>query len=244
MSPNRKKRSEEMEHSAEDALIESLTHQDVSGIAQQVGDAAFHAVIDEEILKDVPVFSILVRVWAVGRNFRDRIFLKKIASFLKEAGRISNANREAFAKRLEADPKFARRSGEKLLLLLDKLSELEKAIFMGYAFRKFLEGTIDEVIWNRICAALEFLPLWRLFELPEYYFKGGLGSLDQASATSYQQLGLIAVYYGDKDKRLHCDFHTDASYFLAYHQPFYRETDIGAAVADVIHDYLAEPEIA
>jgi hypothetical protein len=127
-------------------------------------------------------------------------------------------------------------------MLLDRLSSAYKARFMGFALRRFAEGKIDEVILNRTYAALEFVALWQLLDLPDYYFKRGLGSLPQDSAALYQQLGFVAIYYGGKDKRLHHDSHTGRSYYMAYHQPFYRETDIGNSVAKLIADYLSEPD--
>lgn len=227
--------------SAEVALMTSVVGENVSSIAQDIADTVWTAVIDEDILKDVPIFSVLARVWAVGSAVRDRLFLRKIAAFLQEAGRISPEERERFRKRLAEEPKFAKQSGEKALLLLDKLSELEKARFMGFALRRFVEGAIDEVILNRIYSALEFFPLWRLMELPKYYFEGSIASIDQFSAAAYQQLDFVAIYYGDKQQRLHCDPITGKSYYVAYHQPFYSPTDIGEGVATVVRDYLNDP---
>ncbi|MEY2493415.1 MAG: hypothetical protein QOH24_2366 [Verrucomicrobiota bacterium] len=112
----------------------------------------------------------------------------------------------------------------------------------GYAFRRFIQQSIDIIELNWIYAALEFLPLWLFLELPEYYFEAGLGSLGQTEAASYQQLGFVEIYYGDKAQRLHVDFNTQESHFVVYHQPFYRKTDIGEAVAGIVRDYLAEPD--
>lgn len=230
------------ETSANAALTKSVIKENVSAVAQDFAEIALDAALDEGLLKEIPVVSLLIRAFGIGRGIRDRLFLKKVMLFLSEAGRISAEDRETFSKRLSDEPRLAENCGESAFLLLDKIAQMSKARFMGYAFRRFVQGTIDEVILNRIYAALEFLPIWQLFELPEYYFQRGLGSLDQAAATSYRQLSLVSVFYGDKDKRLHFDFRTNESFFLEYHQPFYQRTDIGLSVAEVIRDYLDEPE--
>jgi hypothetical protein len=230
------------EISANAALTKSVITENVADIAEQVADVALHLLSDEELLKEIPIISLFAKAFGLGRGIRDRLFLKKLMAFLSEAGRISSAEREAFGNRLAAEPPLAEKCGESVLLLLDKLAEISKARLMGFAFRRFVQGIIDEVILHRTYAALEFLPLWELFQLPECYFERGLGSLDQSAAAAYQQLRLIDVFYGDKDRRLHFDRRTGESFFLTYHQPFYRKTDIGISVAEVIRDYLAEPD--
>jgi hypothetical protein len=230
------------ETSANAALTQSVIKENVSGIAQDIAEVLLDATLDEGLLKEIPVLSLLVRAFGIGRGIRDRLFLKKVMLFLSEAGRISGADREAFAKRLSDEPRLAENCGEAAFLLLDKLAQMSKARLMGYAFRRFVQGGIDEVILNRIYAALEFLPFWQLIELPEFYFGRGLGNLGQSEAASYQQLWLVEVYYGDKDKRLHLDFRTGKSFYEEYHQPFYRRTDIGLSVAELIRDYLNEPD--
>lgn len=228
--------------SANAALTNSVVKENISTVAQDIAEIALDMTLDEGVLKEIPLVSWLIKAVGIGRGIRDRLFLKKVMLFLSEAGRISATDREAFANRLSGDPKLADTYGETALLLLDKIAQTSKAQFMGYAFRRFVQGAIDEVILNRIYAALEFLPIWQLFQLPEYYFERGLGSLGQSEAASYQQLWLVDVYYGDKEKRLHYDFRSGKSYYEEYHQPFYRRTDVGISVAEVIRDYLAEPE--
>jgi len=230
------------ETSANAALTKSVIKENVSGMAQNIADVALDAVLDEGLLKEIPVVSLLVKAFGIGRGIRDRPFLKKVMLFLSEAARISDTDRDAFSKRLTDEPRLAETCGEAAFLLLDKLAQMSKARLMGYAFRRFVQGSIDEVVLNRIYAALELMPYWQLIELPEFYFGRGLGNLGQSEAASYQQLWLVEVYYGDKGKRLHFDVRTGKSGFEEYHQPFYRRTDIGLSVAEVIRDYLNEPE--
>jgi hypothetical protein len=231
-----------MKESANTALTASVVKENVSSIMEDVAEIILDRELTDSALKEVPIISWLVKAGAITNSIRDRLFLKKLASFLRDAARISPEARVAFAKRLAEEPDFAERCGESVLMLIDKLSSASKARFMGFAFRRFAEGAIDEVTLNRIYAALEFIPLWQLLGLAEYYFENGLGSLESDSAALYQQLGLVSIYYGDKDQRLHCSFRTGESYFMSYHQPFYKDTVVGFNVAEVVRDYLAEPD--
>ena len=121
---------------------------------------------------------------------------------------VTPEERARFSEKLEGERDLAERCGESALLLLDKLTEISKARLRGFACRRYVQGAIDEVILHRIYLALDSMPIWRLIELAEKYFEGGLGSLDLGTATAWQQLNFLEIYYGDKDKRLHIDVRT------------------------------------
>lgn len=229
-----------MKDSASAALIDSVLKSEASATAQELGEIALDSVMSEGILKEIPIVSWLVRGHSVVTGIRDRIFLKKIAGFLREAAKISEKEREAFSKRLEEEPDLTEQSGESALLVIEKLSEVDKARLMGFAFRRFVQGAIDSVILHRIYSALEMMPLWQLTDLPEYYFgKNGFSLMGQGAATLYQQLGLLDIFYGEAKERMLVKFPV-GSELLTFHQPLYRETLVGKRVAEVVRDYLAE----
>ena len=183
-----------------------------------------------------------IRAHAVGHTVRDRIFLKKVGWFLYEASKLSAKERDKFSQRLEEDPAFSERCGESALLLIDKLANTNKARLMGFVFRRFIQGHIDEVVLQRIYAALEYFPYWQLIDLPRYYFTDGLTSLGQGTASLYQSLWFIDIFYGEKVERLRMNPALNGSQMLTYHEPFYCETHIGRLVAAQIRDYLSEPD--
>lgn len=218
----------------------SIIEESACSIVEIVLDAVVPAALDVELLKDIPFVSLLAKTFQLGTGIRDRLFLRKLQAFFVEAGRISTEKRTAFRNRLANEPELAGKCGESVLLLLEKLADLSKAQLMGFAFRRFVEGQIDDVVLHRIYDVIELLPLSHIVQLPKVYFEHGLGSTTPDCATSFQSLGLVDTFYGAADKRLHTDLRRGQSFFLTYHQPFYRATDIGTAVAEVVRDYLAQ----
>lgn len=227
---------------ADVAFNDSILKEGVSKTAQDLAEAALDCALDEGMLKEIPMVSWIVRAYASVRGIQERLFLRKIALFLHEAGKISATEREAFSKRLADEPGVEESCGERALMLLDKLSEANKARLMGYAFRLFVQGKIDSVVLHRVYAALEMMPLWQLVDLPHYYFDAGLSAMGQGAAALFQQLWFIDIYYGDKAERLHATMGTGEPSVATYHQPFYRKTLMGVKVAELIRDYLAEPD--
>jgi len=233
-----------MSDTANTALTKSIVKDKLSPMAQDLAEAALDSILDEGVLKEIPVVSWLFRARAIGHTIRDRIFLKKVGCFLYEASRLSAEERQKFSQRLAEDPNFEERCGESALLLIDKLADTDKARLMGYVFRRFVQGSIDEVTLHRIYAALEYFPYWQLLDLPRYYFKEGLTSLGQGAAALYQSLWLVEIFYGEKVERLHMNSTLQGSQMITYHEPFYRETHVGRLVAEVIRDFLDEPDQA
>lgn len=231
-----------MSDTANTALTKSIIKNELSPMAQDLAEAALDSILDEGVLKDIPIVSWLFRAKAIGYTIRDRLFLKKVGWFLYEASKLSAEERQKFSQRLVEDPDFSERCGESALLLIDKLADTDKARLMGFVFRRFIQGSIDEVVLHRIYAALEYFPYWQLMDLPRYYFTDGLTSLGQGAAALYQSLWFVDIFYGEKAERLRMNPTLKGSHMLAYHEPFYRETHVGRLVAEVLRDYLDEPD--
>ena len=229
-----------MNNSASLALIDSVVAPNATILALEMVEIALDSILKSGILKDIPFISWMVKSHAIITGIRDRTFLKKLGLFLMEASQLSEEERVKFEEKLQEDPEFAESTGENVLLLLDKFSEIEKARLMGYAFRRFVQGHIDSTILSRIYAGLEFMPYWQFCDLPMYYFERGLAAMGQGAVNSYLNLWLIEVYYGDKDSRLHFSEEGESG-FISYHQPFYRKTPVGLTIARLIQEYLDEP---
>ena len=115
----------------------------MTDIAAEVADIALDSRLDEGILKKVPVFGWLVKGYGVFTTVKDRLFLKKVAEFLHGASDITEEEKGRFREKITTDPSFCRRVGEKLVLLLDRQDDFDKAFILGKVFAGYLKGTIQ-----------------------------------------------------------------------------------------------------
>lgn len=112
-------------------------------------------IIDEGILKDIPVVGWIAKGLSVSRSISDRILFHKILRFLIALDENSEGSREEFCKKINDDPDFKKRVGEHLLILLNKIDAIDKASFLAKCFNYFLTGVIDHDYFIDLSSVIE-----------------------------------------------------------------------------------------
>jgi hypothetical protein len=62
--------------------------------------------------------------------------------------------RQAFVQQFDNDPKFKKKTGERLLIVLDRLDDERKADMLGKLFRAYMSNQIDELLFGRFSGIL------------------------------------------------------------------------------------------
>ena len=94
---------------------------------------------------------------------------KKLVSFLTEIAELPPSDRAKMVDKLEREPEYAERVGDQIILLLDRLDDLQKPVFMGRAFKAYCEAHIDGAMLARINRVIHVLSLRDLLELRDRY---------------------------------------------------------------------------
>ncbi|NKC10798.1 MAG: hypothetical protein GKR94_00890 [Gammaproteobacteria bacterium] len=113
------------------------------------------ALIDNEIVKSIPVVGTAVKLVAGRADLRDRIFVSKVQRFIEQLESTAKPDRMKFQKQILSDDDQKRRTGEAVLLVLDKLSDLKKADLLGVFYACFLGGHLDGAQFRRLAAAID-----------------------------------------------------------------------------------------
>lgn len=117
-------------------------------------EVVLDAITDDKTLEAIPIVNTLTKGGAAVLSFRDRIFVKKISTFLKEVEAIDPERRKEYLESLEEDGE-RERAGEQLLVLIDRLDSEEKAKLVGRLFRKRVEGNLSESWFSVIVNAID-----------------------------------------------------------------------------------------
>jgi hypothetical protein len=115
----------------------------VSGVelAVDYAELGLDGLLEDKVLRELPVFKTLVNVSRAAGGIRDALFAKKLLRFIRGATVNADA-RSKFALKY-ADPKSRRRIGENMLLLLEKADDMVKADMLGHLFARFLLEQLD-----------------------------------------------------------------------------------------------------
>src|SRR4030042_7133538 len=129
----------------EGKLVESLEVKELGGLIAEYSELGLDSILDDGVVKDVPILRTLVGLAKVGFNIRDRIYIKKIAGFLAQVGQTTQEQREAFIEKYCGDTK---RFEEAVLLILEQADRFEKTVLIGKIFKACILGeiTYEEVL--------------------------------------------------------------------------------------------------
>lgn len=125
--------------SLEDSLTENMF--DTVGDLAEVG---LDAVMDDGILKDIPILSTVVGLYRIGHTIRERHTIKQLALFVAELnkGCADDRRRKQLLEKLNSDTRKSKQEIEYILVVLDNYLEYEKSQMLAKLYIAYLEETI------------------------------------------------------------------------------------------------------
>ncbi len=121
----------------------------------EAAESAADIALNGDVLADVPVVGLAVKVVRAIDSARDRALKAKLSRFALALDRISKNEREAYKRKLQANPEEAKQVGETLFLVLDRLTDLSKPELLGQVFVAYMDGAIDAVTLRRLSQAID-----------------------------------------------------------------------------------------
>lgn len=97
---------------------------------------------ENEVVKDFPILGTVIKIGFTVKSISDRIFLKKIERFLFQFELIKETELENYISKT-LDDKERQKVGENLLLIIDRLSDLEKPTYLSICFYGYLNNRIS-----------------------------------------------------------------------------------------------------
>lgn len=114
------------------------------------------SLMNEGILKEIPIVNTIVGVLKIGKNVHDRNLLKQTLTFINEFNnnKISRDKLEQYKITIESNPKRSEEELGRILLLLNNFIDKEKSIMLAKIFKAYIEKIIN---WNEFCEYPEII---------------------------------------------------------------------------------------
>lgn len=124
------------DESIEASLVKTITNSDLADLTSDIVD---------KLLDDLPlpVFSSLRKLHQGVRSVQNYFYTKKVYRYLCEIRDIPPTQRQQRLEQLLNTPEEKEKFGEHIILVLDRLNDVDKARLMGRATRALLEDRID-----------------------------------------------------------------------------------------------------
>jgi len=151
------------------SLMETIRESDLSNLIVDITEPLLDQLLQEGLLRDIPVVGSLVNLAKAGVDVANYLFLQKTIRFLYHLKDIPEEERRRFIDQLDTDEKFKRRVGENLFLLLHRLDDMQKPELLGHIFRAFVVGNIDYVAYQKLSTAVDRIKVYSIPYLLEFY---------------------------------------------------------------------------
>ena len=191
--------SSQQPESLESALVRSIDASTLRDAATDLAEVGLDQMFEDGILRDIPVLGTLVRLRATLGVVQDYLFTRKVAKFLIGVARVDEAKRKAFVATISS-PTERRRLGETLVLLLDRLDDLEKPDILARMFCAYIEGRCDLPTFRRLALAVYRLPVSSLHALRAFYDPNRKGfQIGGEYLSEFASVGLASINFFSSD---------------------------------------------
>ena len=140
--------------SLESSFLGILRDESIGSLGKIGSEVAVDSVLDDGLLRDVPVVSTICALLKGAKSIRDRLFFRRVVSFLQPLADIPANERRAFVHELHkrGNPEEA---AEILLNIVDKVDSSSKAYLLGKLLRAAILREIDIDTMLRVTSMVE-----------------------------------------------------------------------------------------
>lgn len=152
-------------------LLKSIGNNSIKDLSIEAGEIALNSIVESDLIDSIPVLGILNKMYKSGVGISERIFAKKILMFLDELTNLSQKENDKFQNKFLEPGSERQKFGEKLVVLIDKLDDINKSKLIAKAFRLYLNEKIDKNTFFDLCYSIQAIKYHYLKEL--YLFSIG-----------------------------------------------------------------------
>lgn len=158
-------------------------------------------IVDDEILKDIPLLSALYKVFKLTKSVHNWFFTKKVLTFIKSIhdGKITEKEWDEHMAKLQKDPKRMSKELEVLAINIDRHNKCIKEKVLANYYIEYITECIDWNQFNYFAEALDIISVYDFCTL-DYIAKNEYLSINNKtnilSLKHLNNAGIIDYYNG------------------------------------------------
>ncbi|SHM61169.1 hypothetical protein [Flavobacterium xinjiangense] len=178
-------------------IFESIKSDAINELSPEILETGLDYLTDSEVLKDIPIFGIAFKSYNLYQRVTETFFIKKLLKFLFELREIPLLEREKFIKKLEINQE-TNKAGEKLLITINRLNDIDKAEIIGRLFKKTILGKIEFEDFSRLTHIIDNAYIHDLKLLKNNIY---LRYVNDDIKSSLHQVGLLNQNISDVERQ-------------------------------------------
>ena len=125
------------------SLFETISNSELKDLSVDIIEVFTDNFLEEGIIKELPFIKTIYSIYNTGITIKDKLLIKKLLYFLKEFKDVDTKKRLELINEIDRSETYKTKVAEKLILIIDRVDEYEKAEIVGKLFKAFLKGIID-----------------------------------------------------------------------------------------------------
>ena len=153
-------------------------------------EIALRQVVDNSVLSEVPIVGTMVKLYGIGSSIRDRLYTQKVRQFLVSLNDVPEEKRSQFREVIVSDKEESERLVQKILLVIESQSDIEKSELIANFFLAYLDGVIDGADFRR---ALDVTAAYFLDDLLQFLKGDGFHGFMHEKYEDLESRGLSSL---------------------------------------------------
>lgn len=150
------------------AFETSLFDTSLSDVCVEIAELGIDSILDNDVLKSLPICNLLVGVGKTAQNIYDRNLLKQTIKFINTFNKksIPQKKLEKYKKRLNDNSKYAEKELGRVIVLLNSNIDLKKSELLGKFYASYVN---EEIKWEQFCELSDITSRLFLSDLSTLY---------------------------------------------------------------------------
>ena len=115
------------------------------------GEVIIDSLLDNEILKEIPILGTSLKMIRGVQSIRDKSYLNKIKTFVEHVGEIDSKKRKKLIEESKKAEKKRVKFGDAIFTTIEQSDSLVKVEYIAIAFEAFLNDELQESDLRLIC---------------------------------------------------------------------------------------------
>lgn len=163
----------------QESFSKTISNSQLPDAFLDVGESTIDNLTDNPLIQQIPIVKTVLGLMQTGANIQDRLFLKKILTFLQGIEAIPEHERQKTISEIDLSEKYQVKVGEKLLYILDTCDDHTNAKNVSRLFAALLKKQIS---YSQYVGAAQIIARISQSELDQFLESYKYHYLDSSSA--------------------------------------------------------------
>ena len=161
-------------------------------IVGDIGEVMHDSVMQDGVLKDIPIIGAIVGLGKCFKNVSDILFANKLIAFLLELKDVDSKDRREAIEKWEKDAEYRINVGETLLNMINRCDDRQKAKWLSQLYYELvLKQQRSELFMRaeKVLSAMSVMDVLSFLNLPQSSY----GNLSLEKGEPYANSGLFRI---------------------------------------------------